>query len=190
MWFCRRCLYMAKHSLDEILAEYSRLDALCGVDSSSISVEISKRMVSHYGYCHFLRKGKKIVPTKICIADFILACGDEFWNVIRHEYTHALVTLRDGKSHGHDAVWKAACLETGCDPTRTSKDPEAHTKAVAQRRKLAKYKVCCNTCGRSWTYIKETKAVKAIKAGKTCTCLCGSKKLSLIDYTPKKGVQK
>lgn len=42
-----------------------------------------------------------------------LECEEQFWDTIRHEYAHALVTLRDGKLHRHDGVWKSACCEVG-----------------------------------------------------------------------------
>lgn len=37
------------HSLEEVRAEYDRLDRLCGVDTSGIELKISKRAVKQLG---------------------------------------------------------------------------------------------------------------------------------------------
>lgn len=40
---------MAKHSVEEVRAEYDRLDKLCGVDTSAIEIRVSQRSTSRYG---------------------------------------------------------------------------------------------------------------------------------------------
>lgn len=37
------------HSLEEVRAEYDRLDRLCGLDTSGIELKISKRAVKQLG---------------------------------------------------------------------------------------------------------------------------------------------
>ena len=157
---------MSRHTLEEIKAEYRRLDALRGVDSRYIPVKISKRATNRYGCCHWRRVRGECYPQYISISDFILDCEDEFWDVIRHEYAHLLVTLRDRKNHGHDDVWKAACREVGCRPKRISCDPEAHQKAMTKREAKYKYEVRCEKCGACWKYLRATKCVQDIQKGK------------------------
>ena len=98
------------YSIEDIRKEYDRLDSLCGVDTS-----------------------RKYYPTCIMITDFILTLEEEFWDIIRHEYAHALVTLRDGIQHGHDNVWKQACLEVGCPPDVHTESEKAFDLAVAKK---------------------------------------------------------
>ncbi len=105
-----------------IREEYRRLDALCGVDSGSCSVRISTRMVRRLGTFTLRREGASWGGMEIAVSARILGDAELFTDVIRHEYAHMLVYLRDGSvRHGHDRVWKAACLEVGCEPMATRK---------------------------------------------------------------------
>lgn len=171
---------MAKHSVEEVRAEYDRLDKLCGVDTSAIEIRVSQRSTSRYGYCHYRSekipglKQTRMVPDYISITDFIFDCEAEFWNTIRHEYAHALVCLRDGYSHHHDKVWKAACGEVGCSPESCSSNREAANRSAARREEKAKYTLSCNRCGRKWTYVRDGRVVRAAKAGRRLTCPCGN----------------
>lgn len=183
---------MPKHTLEDVRAEYNRLDDLCMVDTSFIDLRVSTRATRRYGYCHYKSRanfgagGYIFVPDYICITDFILDCEEQFWNTIRHEYAHALVMLRDGKSHHHDSVWKAACLEVGCNPERVAKNQEAEQKSVERRKTQIRYIVHCRDCGRQWAYIRRGSVVKALKAKKVCTCLCGGHNISLYEIEKEK----
>ena len=75
---------MAKHSVEEVRAEYDRLDKLCGVDTSAIEIRVSQRSTSRYGYCHY-RSEKiprsnqtRMIPDYISITDFIFDCEAQF----------------------------------------------------------------------------------------------------------------
>ena len=61
---------------------------------------------------------------------------EEVRDTLLHEIAHALV----GPGHGHDAVWKAKCVEIGARPQRcASADmPEGSWRA------------CCGGCGASY----------------------------------------
>lgn len=170
-----------KYTLEDVRAEYNRLDDLCMVDTSAIELRVSKRATQRYGYCHY-RAGhdkRHLVPDYISITDFVFECEEQFWDTIRHEYAHALVTLRDGKCHHHDSVWKAACLEVGCSPERVATEREAGIRSSLKRKKKAKYIVSCMKCGRKWSYLRAGSIVKALKSKRVCTCPCGSHGLTL-----------
>ena len=46
------------HTLEEIRAEYDRLDRLCGVDTSAIEITISRRGVRRLGSFRYPAKGE------------------------------------------------------------------------------------------------------------------------------------
>ena len=121
------------------------------------------------------RYDKDRMPKEICITDFIMECEDSFWDVIRHEYAHALVRIRYPKEkHGHDRVFKAACIEVGCRPERCSDDEEAAQYADARRKsreenrktsygsieRRNRYLVFCGDCDMEWMYKSKNKIVK------------------------------
>jgi predicted SprT family Zn-dependent metalloprotease len=169
-----------KHTIEEIRAEFDRLDDICMIDTKTVPIKISTRATSRYGSCNWVKEGKKIRIKNITISDFILDCEDQFWDTIRHEYAHCLVALRTGKNHGHDAVWKKACVEVGCIPDRLARNQEARIMAHEKRSSREKYCVTCLECGRSWNYLRAGNVVKLLLEGKkTCTCPCGSHEFSL-----------
>jgi predicted SprT family Zn-dependent metalloprotease len=75
---------------------------------------------------------------------YLLMSAEAVEDTLLHELAHALV----GSGHGHDKVWKAACLRVGARPERcsalsTSLDGPA---AVAAHLAAAKYTLTCPTC--------------------------------------------
>lgn len=144
------------HTLAQIRAEYDRLDALCGVNSAALSLEISQRMHKTYGKCYYGPSG----PTRIVIAAFVMETENEpaFWEIVRHEYAHALVALRrPGERHGHDALWRAACAEVGCAPERCMDDAILRRESRAHERQSKRARgVClratCRRCGSRWRF--------------------------------------
>ena len=153
-----------KHSLGEVRREYDRLDALCGVSTRGVALSVSTRATRRMG---LFRPGK---PPRIILSAFVLDDDALFWDTIRHEYAHALVWLRepDGR-HGHDAVWRAACREVGCDPKATAAPTE---EQLALRAERAKYRVVCGSCGQEALYLKEGKIVKLLRAGRGSGLRC------------------
>ena len=92
------------HSLEEVRAEYDRLDRLCGVDTSGIELKISKRAVKQLGSFRSPRRGG-IDGLRITLSYLILEDDEQFWDTVRHEYAHAAVyLLHPGERHGHDRV--------------------------------------------------------------------------------------
>ena len=88
------------HSLEEIRAEYDRLDRLCGVDTSAVEIALSRRGVRRLGSFRYPAKGKA-GALRITINASLLDEEEAFWDTVRHEYAHALVYLRHpGERHG------------------------------------------------------------------------------------------
>ena len=165
-------------TLDDIRAEYARLDKKCGVDTSKIPLKISTRAVRQRGVCRY---GVDQPVRCISFSKFIFEEeADTFWQTVRHEYAHALVRLRFPKqAHGHDKVWKQACLEVGCRPERVSRRTDAQDKTANRK---AKYRLSCDTCGNVWTFFRATSYIKRMKAGEYPSIICpecGGVKFSL-----------
>lgn len=167
------------HTLEEIRAEYDRLDRLCGVDTSEVEIVLSRRGVRRLGSFRYPAKGKS-GPLRISINASLLDEEEQFWDTVRHEYAHALVYLRSGgASHGHDKVWKAACREVGCSEDRLAAQT-AESREELERR--AKYKVQCNQCGQTTFYLRRGKVVELLLRGQKglVRCArCGSSRLQL-----------
>ncbi len=157
------------HTLDDVRREYDRLDALCGVNTRAVPLLVSTRAKKRLGSCKY--SGSAVAG--VTISDFVFGAPDEvFYDTIRHEYAHALVKLRRPRErHGHDAVWKAACLEVGCAPERCC-DP-ALVPAVAERREEPdRYRLRCLGCGAVWTYKRRTKVLRLVERGGSRYCTC------------------
>ena len=152
-----------RHTLNEVRREYDRLDALCGVNTKRIVVRLTGA-VQQLG---LFRAGP---PMEILLSVQILDEDELFWNTIRHEYAHALVYLREpGSSHGHDAVWKAACREVGCRPEAKAEPTEAMQEL---RESRARYKIVCKGCGQETLYLREGKILKLLASGKKGVVRC------------------
>ncbi len=160
---------MSLYTLEDVRREYDRLDGLCGVDTRGIELKVSKRASKRYGSCRSTRN----VPETIYITDFIFDCEQAFWDVIRHEYAHALVMLRYPREHhGHDAVWKAACREVGCVPCAVSRDPAAEEKAQKKTEKRIHYVITCRSCGHMWQYMRKPKYLSLMEKGRPIFIRC------------------
>lgn len=167
------------HTIEEIRKEYDRLDKRCGVDTSGITIVISKRMVKRLGSFRYPRtpQGR---PPQIAISALLLEQDAPFWETVRHEYAHAVVYLRHpGEVHGHDDVWKAVCHEVGCRPRSTA--PSGEDQA-ALRQARAKYLIRCEGCGWETYYLREGKIVHLLRTGQgtrlRCT-RCGDNRFKL-----------
>lgn len=152
------------HTLEEIRAEYDRLDALCGMDTSAVALSVSKRAVKRLG-C--FQGGS---PPKISISAFVMEDDALFWETIRHEYAHAIVYLRAPRErHGHDAVWKQACRVVGCTPKATT---NAAALPQALRKARGKYRLRCTCCGIESLYQRRGKIIGLIESGRGSAVRC------------------
>lgn len=171
------------YSIDDIRKEMNRLDKITGENTSQIPIKITKA-TKRYGCCKvkilsFLSK-RYYTPEILYFSDIILCDEETFFDTIRHEYAHAILTIRDPyKNHGHDNVWKSVCLEVGAMPERYGK---INDNIKEQIEKKIKYTVVCNCCGKEFKYQSKSKIIKAIENGTANTlyhCSCGKSNFSL-----------
>ena len=157
------------HTLEEIRAEYDRLDRICGVDTSGIEIVISKRSVNRLGSFRYSLPGSG-KPMRIMIASSILNEEEQFWDTIRHEYAHAAVYLMyPGERHGHDEVWKAVCRKIGCRPVSRAKESRERKELREER---ARYVVSCPRCGAEYYYLRAGTVVQMMKNGQGWRLRC------------------
>lgn len=160
-------------TLEDIRAEYDRLDRLLGVDTSGIRLRFSKRMRRQYGVCVFQRNR----PTEIRLAAFLQEDAEQLLMTARHEYAHAACALLTGQRHGHDAAWKQLCRRIGCPDSRL-----APNRPEVQRDAAPRYIVRCVLCGAETPYYRRGKVVQAVMRGRGgCTCRrCGGAEFQLL----------
>ncbi len=159
-----------RHTIEDVRREYDRLDALCGVETRGLSLRVSTRAKKRLGSCKYT--GNRVEG--ITISDFVLDAPDEvFYDTIRHEYAHALVKLRRPRErHGHDALWKAACVEVGCAPERCCDPSVLPESARARRAEPDRYLLRCLVCGAEWRYKRQTKLLRLVARGGSRRCSC------------------
>ena len=170
-------------TLEDVRREYHRLDGICGVDTSQIPVKISKRARVQRGCCVCFGRTVK----EIRLSDFIFSEPEDlFYDTARHEYAHAVVKLRHPtERHVHDEVWKAVCLEVGCNPNRLTSTP---TEVRSQREDKAKYVLTCKHCGVQLKFYRKTNLIKYLLAGGTKLACnrCGHTDFELVQRGPKR----
>ncbi len=167
------------HTIQEIRAEYDRLDRMLGIDTSGIELRISKRAVRQLGSFRVPAGGRGRL--RITISSLVLDDDEQFWDTVRHEYAHAAVyLLRPGERHGHDAVWREMCRKVGCSPKRLA---PGQGKAAERREEKVRYIIRCRRCGSESRYLRRGKAVDLMLRGRgkslRCT-LCGGNSLVLL----------
>lgn len=166
------------YKIEDIRKEFDRLDAITSVNSSKIPIEISHRAKSQRGCCVY---GRRTVR-KVRFSHFILNDPEEyFYDTVRHEYAHLLVKLRHpAERHGHDRVWKMACQEVGCTPSRLCDLPSELTRSHEQINPY-KYRLTCNTCHAEWNYFRMTQCIRSVLSGGSgysCS-ICGGASFSV-----------
>ena len=150
------------HTLEEVRAEYDRLDRLVGVDTTGIELRISKRAVRQLGSFRSPKRGTG--PLRITLSALILDDDAQFWDTVRHEYAHAAVyLLHPGEKHGHDRVWKEMCRRVGCEPRRLA---SSEGKAAELRQAQAKYIIRCKSCGAESRYVRRGRTVELMLRGR------------------------
>ncbi|MBQ3703568.1 MAG: SprT-like domain-containing protein [Oscillospiraceae bacterium] len=150
------------HTLQEVRAEYDRLDRLIGIDTRMIELKISRRAVRQLGSFRSPTRGRG--PLRITLSALILDDDEQFWDTVRHEYAHAAVyLLYPGQKHGHDQVWRDMCRRVGCDPKRLA--PE-QGRAAELRQQKVKYIIRCRSCGAESRYIRRGRTVDLMLRGR------------------------
>ena len=157
------------HSLDKVRAEYRRLDALLGIDTSAIELIISKRALHRLG-SFSVRRQQGSERLRITLSALVMEDEELFMDTIRHEYAHAAVhLLYPGQRHGHDALWKNICLRVGCRPQ--SRTPLSEQAAELRAQKI-RYLVRCKNCGRESGYVRRGKVVETLMRGRGSALRC------------------
>ena len=156
------------HTLQEVRAEYDRLDRLIGIDTRMIELKISKRAVRQLGSFRSPTRGRG--PLRITLSALILDDDEQFWDTVRHEYAHAAVyLLYPGQKHGHDQIWRDMCRRVGCDPKRLAAE---QGRAAELRQQKARYIIRCRGCGAESRYIRRGKAVELMLRGRGKSLRC------------------
>lgn len=102
---------------------------------SDWNVQWSKRMTRAAGLCNSATK-----TIKLSIPILKLMSHEDQQLVILHEIAHGLV----GCCHGHDKIWKNACLKIGGNGKRCY-----GKRLIPARRSTKRYTYECPTCGRT-----------------------------------------
>jgi len=162
-----------------IKAEYERLDGICGVDTGGLEIRLSSRMTRKLGCFEVKPCGVFKRPVlSVSISERILTDEELFYDVIRHEYAHAVVYIRYPKErHCHDKTWKDICLKIGCSPKATVKDISGE---IIKSRPY-KYIVKCSICGAESKFKSESKVVKILLHKKRGQVVCRKCKGSEFD---------
>lgn len=165
-------------SEQDIRRELNRLDGISGLDTSTIPIQISKRMTATLAKCRYLQKGKQMSVETFVFAKRLLqhATLEHLLNTIRHEYAHAYTILTHQQAD-HGALWKATAKAFGCDGSRLSSYPELmdHPEGI-------KYELRCTACGRTARYRRRGKVVQAFVSKPTrrdYRCACGNNQFIL-----------
>lgn len=148
------------HTLEEVRQEYDRLDRLCRVDTSRILLRKNNARRRLGSFC--CRGGVPSGQMVITISQRALDSEELFLDTIRHEYAHAVVFLRHpAERHGHDAIWKAVCIEVGCVPRASAKTADLSDMEDSS----PKYAVTCLQCGSRSFYFRAGSVVKLLQKG-------------------------
>ncbi len=99
------------------------------------------------GVCFYPNRGR---PGRIEMSTYFVASNsdEEIRDTILHEIAHALV----GPHHGHDAVWKAKCIELGAAPKRCG-----HAYMPVGR-----WRALCPSCQRSFDRHRRPRRMKGV----------------------------
>ena len=164
------------HTIDQIRAEYKRLDQIVGVDTTHLEIVFSPRSVYQYGCCRYQKRGKEIYPCKILIASFLQQEEEAFWDTVRHEYAHAAAALLTGKNQGRGPVWQSVCRAVGAVPNRLAETCAAQKEL---RKSRIKYTIVCQSCGAHYPKVRRSRFVDAVLSsdGKPIAyrCSCGGR---------------
>ncbi len=137
-------------NLNEVLILGNQLMKLHGLTERGWCFELDNAK-SRFGIC---RHGRRLIS----VSQDLSFLNDEpkVKDTILHEIAHALV----GRGHGHDAVWKAKCVEIGAKPERCYNTDETNTPAL-------RYYAICEGCG---TEHQRAKRVDPLLGRRACRC--------------------
>ena len=131
-----------------------------------IEVSINARLKTTLGRCFYKKIDMAVIPIKIEISrSLIEEHPDQVHDTIVHECAHAIVCLKTGEKHGHDALWKACCRRLGISDER-----------CADNAASEKYKYVCSCTECNKIVGKYFRAGKVVKYPQFYSCAeCGGK---------------
>ena len=164
---------MTLEQIKEIANEYA---AKVGM-TLDIPVVINGRLTRTLGCVRSVRNTRTgyVEATQMDISRQMLdTCSeDSIRSVIGHEVAHYVVIQETHASHGHDAVFKAACARLGVENDKPATEVE---RVVAVH---SKYEVWCDTCNENvGNYSRMCKTLQNLAF---CTCnKCKTSNLRLV----------
>lgn len=162
-------------TLEDVRKEYRRLDKILNVNTENIEIKTISGF-SRGGWC----KCRNKKPVAIGINRLAFECSEpDFYDVIRHEYAHAVDVLLHQKSD-HGTNWQRICRQIGCNPTRTiDENSELNQKLKQLRGKSdSRYQVICPHCGYTYTYQRMCATLRYYNEGEPLKCGNCHKKFS------------
>lgn len=164
------------YNIEDVIREYRRLDKILDIDTSKIQITYCKG-ASRGGYCE-IRNGE---PKRIALNEVLFECPEnEFYDIIRHEYAHAVNAMLYGKG-GHNETWKEICRKINSTPlAHVPENYELYKKLEAittdRRQNNVVYRIVCPHCGHVYHYQRRCVTVYAYYNGNTLGCpYCGKK---------------
>ncbi len=162
------------YTIQDIRAEYDRLDRIMGIDSSDVEIRISRSSVRQLGCFRTPgsgARGASGLPARISISASVLEDRDQFYDTIRHEYAHmAAYKLYPNERHQHDLVWKSICRRIGCAPRSRTGMTETQEQEWQDQ---ARFRIHCPACGADSWYLREGKYVRMMRRGMGSRIRCG-----------------
>lgn len=143
--------------LSQIVKECQKVAAAGGVEIT-VPITLNGRLKSCLGRVSYEWANcskNEVRPTKIEFSrDYANNASDaEVIQIVRHEMTHYILSVKTKHQHGHDELFKALNKELGGDGSRTTNVPEGIMHP--------KYTVYCKECGKViGKYYRAGKVVK------------------------------
>lgn len=163
------------YTIERVQKEFTDICNKAGVQVTS-PISLNSRLTRTLGRVCMIRHGETVENEKVEFSKQLLetATDNTIWNVIAHEASHYIATVRTGEDHGHDTYFKSICAEIGT----TNDGTKTHVERTVAEEQIYKYSVVCQNCGVIAHYHRMSKNLKNISS---CYCKkCNSNNLSVV----------
>lgn len=161
------------YNLDLLLQEcIEDLNSL-GVEVGTImDISVNTRLTSVWGRCRYNKAGVYYIEINQILMNEFQVSKQAIINTVMHETIH---TVKGCMNHGTKFKNIAALVNNfyGYDVKRCTSAAEKNLQDVKKSSPIL-YTIKCQNCGGECGYRRETKVVKAIKAGNLAGYCCGS----------------